>query len=202
MHITWHGLSAIKLQSSNATMLINPYQDDFGLTMPKLKVDIAVTTDPANQLTNNLQRLQGSPRTVENPGEYEMNEVFIYGVPAAGQRTLYVIEAEGIRLGHPGTAPLSLTDRQLEIFEGVDILFLPLMSDDKKVISEMISRVEPRIIIPIQYKTPKVKGVKLGELDHFTKEMGLKNVTAEKKLVIKAKDLPVENTEVVVLEVA
>ncbi|PIW37392.1 MAG: hypothetical protein COW24_00450 [Candidatus Kerfeldbacteria bacterium CG15_BIG_FIL_POST_REV_8_21_14_020_45_12] len=201
MHITWHGLSAVKLQTSSATMLINPFQDSYGITMPKLKVDIAATTNATDDMVNNLARLQGDPQIVENPGEYEINGVFIYGIPASGGRTLYVIEAEGIRVGHPGVSPLSLTDAQLEIFEGVDILLLPLMTDDKKAVSDMISRVEPRIVIPIQYVTPKVTA-KLGELDHFMKEMGSKSKTPDKKLVIKAKDLPVENTEVIILEVA
>lgn len=205
MHITWHGLSCVKLQthgrSEDAQLLINPYQDSTGLQMPKLKIDIAAVTDPTNEWCNNTDRLQGEPFLITHPGEYEVKEIFIYGVPDINNRVLYVIEAEGIKLGHLNTELKELTEEQLKLIEGVDVLFLPLTTENPKLYSSVVSQVEPRIVIPILYHTPKVKA-KLNTIDAFLKEFGAKNVQPENKIILKQKDLPVDETKVVVLNVA
>ena len=67
--------------------------------------------------------------------------------------------------------------------------------------STLISHIEPRVIIPIQYETPKVK-VKLEPLAAFAKEMGLTLPKAESKVILKEKQLPAEETQIIVLDVA
>lgn len=198
MHITWHGLHCIKLQTDTATLLIDPYQDSVGNTMPKLKVDIAASSNMDDVESNNVERLQGDPKKILGPGEYEISNVFTYGIPYH-QRTLYVVDTEGITLGHPGNALPTLTDAQLELFEGIDVLFLPITGSDAKKRAEFISQVEPRIIIPMHYQTPKMK-VKLDSLDVFAKEMGIQNSAGEKKVIVKKNTLPVEETQVVILQ--
>lgn len=201
MHIYWHGLSCVRLQTQEAVLLINPYQDSVGIKMPSLKVDIAATTNPNNDQANNISRLQGEPRVIDNPGEYEVSGMFIYGVPQTDSRTMYVIDAEGMKIGHPGIEPPEMTDDQLKQFEGVDILFLPLTCESSKICSRLVSQIQPRIVIPIQYKTPKVK-LKLNTLDGFAKEMGVKDASGEKKVILKQKDLPNEETRTIILSPA
>lgn len=198
MHITWHGLTCIKIQTAAGSVLINPYADSVGLTMPKLKVDIVAITDQKNEQANNWGRLSGEPFLITNPGEYEKNDVMIYGVKVNGQ-TLFVLEAENIVLGHLGLWDNVLTDAHLEFFEGVDVLFLPISTMNAKTRAVIISQIEPRVIIPLQYKIPKVK-IKQEPLDAFAKEMGIKNITGEEKIILKAKNLPIEETLTMVLK--
>lgn len=197
MHIYWHGLSCVKLQVGDINVIINPYQNETGLSMPKLKVDIVATTDLENPETNNIDRLQGDPVIVQNAGEYEIHGVFFYGTQAANGQTMYAIEAEGMRLAHLGTEPVELTTADLELFEGVDILFIPV-TGDKKLIGKLISHIEPRVIIPIQYATKGVK-TKLDSLDAFEKEMGVKLPQPESKIILKEKQLPAEETQIIIL---
>jgi L-ascorbate metabolism protein UlaG (beta-lactamase superfamily) len=199
MHITWHGLSCIKLQTQDALLLINPYQDSVGISMPKLKVDILLSSNMADDQCNNLDRLQGEPFLITTPGEYEVKNMFVYGTPDEARGTLFMVEAEGIKVGHLGTSPLPLTSEQLELFEGVDVLFLPLSGGEEKQRAELVSQIEPRVIIPIQYTTPKVT-VALETVNAFAKEMGVSDTTGEKKIIVKEKDLPVEETRVMVLQ--
>jgi L-ascorbate metabolism protein UlaG (beta-lactamase superfamily) len=200
MHIFWHGMSCVRLQTQSAMVLVNPYQDSVGAKMPALKVEIVASTDPENEQANNIDRLQGSPLVISNPGEYESKGVFFYGIPSGGSRSLFVISAEGMTIGHPGTVAQELSDAQLELFEGVDILFLPV-TGDKKAVSALLSQVEPRVVIPVQYATGKTKA-KLDPLAGFAKEMGIKDTAGEAKVILKQKDLPVENTQVIVLRAA
>lgn len=199
MHISWHGFSCVSLQTGDTTVLINPYQDTVGVQMPRLKAQIVAVTEPGSEQTNNAERIQGDPLVIETPGEYEIHGVFFYGIPHTSEQNLYVIEAEGLSVGHPGILSSPLSDAELELFEGVDVLFLPVSSINTKIRSEFISRVEPRIIIPIQYKTRSAK-IDLEEIDGFLKEMGVQNPPREKKLVVKEKNLPAEETAIIVLE--
>lgn len=200
MHITWHGLTCVRIQTAEAILLINPFGQNAGVSMPRLKVDIAATTDSANPLTNNIDRLQGDPFLVTAPGEYEVKNIFIYGVahPENPAQTLFVIEAEGITLGHLGVTDATLQEKELGYFEGVDVLLLPITNTTTKSRAELISKIEPRLIIPIHYKTKGMKAA-LEPVEPFLKEMGVKQTEPEKKLILKSRQLPAEETQVVLL---
>lgn len=204
MHISWHGLTCVKLQTPTATILINPFQDSGALKMPSLKVDIAASTNLADELANNTERLQGDPTRITNPGEYEIAGAFVYGIPAGGEQSLFKVEAEGITVGHPGTTIKQLTEKQLERFEGVDVLFLPITGSDAKARAAFLSAVEPRIIIPIGYQPAKGKKAKekLDTIDVFAKEMNVKDATPEAKIIIKQNNLPIDGTQVHILDIA
>ena len=62
---------------------------------------------------------------------------------------------------------------------------------------EVISQVEPRIVIPMHYKVPGLK-LDIEGVDKFVKELGIKP-TNEEKLKINKKDLPQEDMELVIL---
>ncbi len=47
-----------------------------------------------------------------------------------GYNTTYVIEVEGLKIGHLGNIGHSLTDAQSEALEGVDILLAPVGGDE------------------------------------------------------------------------
>lgn len=64
---------------------------------------------------------------------------------------------------------------------------------------EVVSQIEPRIVIPMHYKTPGLK-IDLKAVDEFIKELGLKP-TYEEKLKISKKDLPAEEMELVILKI-
>lgn len=203
MHIYWHGFSCVKLETGTASLLINPYQDSVGLTMPKLKVDIVVSTDMENVECNNIDRLQGGPKQILGPGEYEIKDVFVYGVPH-GKKTLYMVEAEGLKLAHLDAVTEDLSDAQLELLEGVDVIFLPISGTVTKNLSTVVSQIEPRVIIPIQYAPAGLKTkAALDTIDAFAKEMGVKpNGDTEKKIIIKQKDLPVGEMQIKILGIA
>ena len=84
---------------------------------------------------------------------------------------------------------------------GTDILLIPVggtYTINAKTAVEIVSQIEPRIIIPMHYALPGLK-VKLDGVDKFIKEMGLKP-TYEDKLKITKKELPQEDVELVILK--
>lgn len=216
MHILWHGQSCFEIIASQQKgeqikIVIDPFSEDIGLSLPKLEADILLATHDHYD-HNNIKGVAGDPFLVQGPGEYERKDVFIQGIPSyhdekdgkeRGQNTIYTIEAEEMRLCHLGDfGQKELTSEQLEKIGDADILMVPVGGNftvDAKGAAKIISQIEPRIIIPMHYYLPKLK-VKIDGLDSFLKEMGQKSTEPQPKLLIKKKDLPEEETKVIVLQ--
>ena len=95
-----------------------------------------------------------------------------------------------------------MTNQQLELLVGTDILLIPVGGKytlDAKQAVEVISQVEPRIVVPMHYKLPGLNADVDG-VEKFIKEIGIKP-TEEERLKISKKDLPVEDMELVVMKI-
>lgn len=217
--IYWAGQSCFEISVSNskdheANIVIDPFDSDYvGLKLPSLSADIALVTHDHKD-HNNISGLKGEPFVISGPGEYEVKEVFVQGIPAfhddangkdKGKSTIYVFEAEGMRFCHLGDlGQKQLTDEQLEKIDGVDVLMIPVGGEGYTIssaeASKIISQIEPKIVIPMHYALPKLK-FKLDEVSKFLKTMGKPSVTPIDKLTIKQSALPKEGTtEVIVLQ--
>lgn len=197
MQIQWTGLASFRIQTSHAVIVTDPFADSVGITMPKLKADILLVSDQTNTLCNNTKRISGDGHTITGPGEYEIKQTFVYGVPV-NQTTLYIIEDDGMSIGFLGALDSGLTDEQLEKLEGVDILLLPVGLLSKEQRSILVSQIEPRVIIPYLYKQPGIKQ-SFEPVETFLKELGVKAVEPQEKYTIKEKDLPQDDTTTVIL---
>jgi L-ascorbate metabolism protein UlaG (beta-lactamase superfamily) len=199
MHLTWHGFSCIKLQTTTAIVLIDPFQDQGSVHCPKLKADIVVSTDNNDVLANNIDRISGNPFQVTAPGEYEIQGVFLYGIPTSGG-TCIMLEAEGLKVAHLGTTAPVLSDQELERLEGVDVLLLPVSGGSSKQLSTLISQIQPRLLVPIQFRPSDAKQpADLDVIDGFIKDLGVKDPTPQPKFIVKSNQLPVGEMQTVIL---
>lgn len=214
MTITWHGLSCFSIRTKigsapEATVVIDPYDNETGLRFPRtLEADIvAVSEDQAH--ANNVAGVVGKPFIIREAGEYEIKDVFMYGILApradskkgAAPRLLFQLVSEGITVAHLGALDRPLTDAELAPFERVDVLLLPVGGGevlDAKKASEIISQIEPRIVVPMFYSLPNLK-MKLDPVQKFLKEIGTAAAEELPRLKISRKDLPEEDLEVKVL---
>lgn len=217
MQIEWFGQACLKIQTKpgsngEVTVIFDPYDPKIGLKMPHVTADIlAITHDHYDH--NYKAGVGGDYFLIDGPGEYEVKQTFIYGISGwhdnnngadRGPITMYVLESEGILVAHLGDiGQHELTTIQLEQLEGVDILVIPvggIYTVDAKQAVNIINQIEPRIVIPIHYQLPGKAGAKLDGVDKFLKEMGIKNPETTDKFKISKKDLPSEETKVVVLK--
>jgi L-ascorbate metabolism protein UlaG (beta-lactamase superfamily) len=209
MIISWLGHSAFKIQDKDVTLVIDPY-DKIGLKMPKIQADILLITHE-HEDHNNIEAIKGEPFLIKGPGEYEVKNIFIYGITLdhdnkngaeRGKLTAYLMEIEGIKVAHlSDIGQDSLTDEQMELFEGVDILLIPVGGEytiNGAGAVKIISQIQPRIVIPMHYKIPGVN-LKLETVDKFLKEFGVAAPEKLDKLKISKKDLPQEETKVIIL---
>lgn len=210
MYITWLGQSCFKLQdkigSDGITVITDPYDDKIGLKMPRIEANI-VTISHDHDGHNNLGAIKGNPFVIDCAGEYETKGVAVEGVAVGhggegknNKVIAYRIDMEDITIVHLGDLGEALTAKQLESLVGTDILLIPVGGkytlDAKKAV-EVISQIEPRIVIPMHYQIPGLK-TDIEGVDKFIKELGI-NPRREEKLKISKKDLPQEDTELVIL---
>ena len=193
-------------------LTIDPYGKEIGLTPPRFKTDMVLMTHE-HMDHNNVSSIPGEPFVVRGPGDYEIKEVAITGIPTfhdksqgkeRGRNTVYVIEMEEMRLVHLGDFGESeIRPETLEAIGEVDILFIPVggtYTIDAETAAEVVAAIEPKIVIPMHYAIPGLK-VKLDGASDFLKEMGVKTQSAEERLTIKKKVLSEsESTRVVVLK--
>ncbi|PKL72652.1 lactamase [Candidatus Kuenenbacteria bacterium HGW-Kuenenbacteria-1] len=214
MEITWLGHSCFKIQDKNITLITDPFDSQTGLKpLIKLKANI-VTVSHDHLDHNNIKVVSGieeePPFIVSSPGEYEIKNVFIYGIPSfhdedkgkqRGLNTIFLIKMSEITIAHLGDLGHILSDEQLEKIEKVDILLIPVggtFTIDAKKAKQVINQIEPKIIIPMHYKVPEFKE-NLDEIDNFYQEMGIEKSQLINKLKISKKDL-ISQTEMRVVE--
>lgn len=210
MHITSFGNSFIKLnikspQIGDSVLFIDPFATkNWGMRQPKMEADLVLLTDPKISQGMSLPK---EAVVLSEPGEYEHREVFALGISSNGPEeknplTYYLIEAEGMTLVHLGSARQSnVSDEKRESLEGADILFIPVGGKDcltGKQAAALVQQLEPRLVVPICYKHKGAK-TNLNDEKEFLKEMGNPKVEETTKFSIKKKDLPSEETKIVLI---
>lgn len=212
MVITWYGQACFKIQSGETVLFTDPFSREIGLTPPRGQAHI-VTVSHQHFDHNNCDALSGEPLIISGPGEYETKGVSVKGLLSfhddkegkeRGMNTIYVIEMESIKICHLGDlGQKKLTDQQLEEIDEVDILMIPVgggFTIDGEEAGDIVNQIEPRIVIPMHYKIPGLN-LKFEGVDVFLKEMGQAKKEAVDKLTIKKKDLPEEETQIVVMKI-
>lgn len=211
MKITWYGHSCFKVVTKNATIITDPFSKDIGLKPPRCEADI-ITVSHDHYDHNNTSILRGSPFIINGPGEYELKEVIIQGIGSfhdtkegkeRGLNTIFSIEAEALKICHLGDlGQKELTSKQIEKLGEVDILMIPvggIYTIDSEKARAVINQIEPKIVIPMHYKIPKLN-IKLDKVDNFLKEVGIKEEVVD-QLMIKKKDLLKEEIKVIVMKI-
>jgi L-ascorbate metabolism protein UlaG (beta-lactamase superfamily) len=215
MIITWQGHSCFKIQdkmgTDGVTLVTDPFDKETGLKVPNFEADI-VTVSHDHHDHNNVSALRGTPFVIECAGEYDYKGILVEGIDSfhdekkgeeRGGNIIYRIEVDDISVAHLGDLGTVLDNTQLEKLVGTDVLLIPVGGkytlDAKKAV-EVISQIEPRIVIPMHYKTDGLKIDDLDSIDKFIKEIGL-TPSYEEKLKISKKDLPVEDMELVILSI-
>lgn len=213
--ITWAGQSCFQIAVSNskdhsAQIVIDPFDEKIGLKTPRFPADILLISHNHPD-HDNKKIVRGEPFLIDGPGEFEVKEVFIKGIPSfhddsqgkeRGRNTIYTIEAEGMKFCHLGDLGQSeLTDEQLEEIGSVDVLMIPVggvYTISSQEASKIISQIEPKIVIPMHYQLPHLT-LKLDDVKKFLKVMGKNSIVPQEKFQVKQNTLSKEGMEIVIL---
>lgn len=209
MEITWYGHSCFRLSERGmANVVTDPFDHTTtGYGALKLRADIVTISHDAPG-HNYVAGVKGAKHVLTGPGEFEIGGVFITAVQTNGQKkkadephnTLYVFDYDGLTIAHLGDLRRVPTQTEVEALGTVDIALVPVgggggLTAAKAV--EVVSLLEPGIVIPMHYGTPASK-LKLAPVSKFLKEMGAGEVKPEATLKITRGAVPAE-TRVVLL---
>ncbi len=209
MEITWLGHSCFRIKGRQATVITDPYSPSLGYSLAEPKADI-VTVSHQHEGHSYVQGVDGDPRAVVGPGEYEIKSILIIGIPTfhdnvmgakRGKNTIYVMEVDEIAVCHLGDLGHVLTDDQVEELGEVDVLLLPVggvSTVNAATAAEIVRQLEPRVVVPMHYKTPELKW-ELEPSERFLKEIGAKQVDAQPKLTFTRTNLP-DGTNIFLLD--
>lgn len=201
MHISWLGTTGIRLQTKpvdqDVVVVIDPYQPAEGSFPRSITPQVVLySRGRANSIT-----VSGSPFILDTPGECDVSSILVTAIPADEDGTvMFRIDAEGLSLAHLGLARKPLTEKQREVLGNVDVLFVPVggaPSYDAEAAIKIVNDLEPRVVIPMFFQSDN--DPKVAPVDKFLKEMGIAAQKSETKVILKKKDLPTEDTQVMVL---
>lgn len=212
MEITWYGHSCFRLaERSMSTVVTDPYDYTVaGYEALKLKADI-VTISHDSPGHNYVSAVKGDPKIITGAGEYEIGEVFITGIQTDGigkknegeiRNTLYTFDYYGLVVAHLGDMTHVPTQAEVEALGPVHIALVPVGAGgslNAAKAAEVISLLEPSIVIPMHFATEHSKPDNLESLLKFTKEMGLTTIESLPSLKVTLSSLP-EETHVYTLE--
>src|SRR2546427_5907752 len=211
MEISWQGHACFQLRGKHVTLVTDPFSPQQG-DSPRLgKINATIVTVSHNHPGHNyVAGVGGNPRVVHGPGEYEISDVLITGVASYhddkhgrefGRNTIYVIHMDDLVICHLGDLGHTLQEAQLEEVADADVLLIPIGGQhtiNAAQAAEVISQVEPHIVIPMHY-SPSI-GDAPNPLDKFCREMGIEALNPQPKLSITRSALPAE-TQVVILSI-
>tara|TARA_Y100000588_G_scaffold306025_1_gene329546 strand:+ start:17 stop:652 length:636 start_codon:yes stop_codon:yes gene_type:complete len=204
MEINWLGHSSVSINSRDLILITDPFDSSEGTFMTPQKADI-VTVSHDDIKHSSVESISGEPRIIDGPGEYEINNFYITGLGTAFNtdqnaprqiNTVYTIKAEGLALCHIGSLAQKLSPSQIDQIGQIDILFTPVTpaeDEDNTTVTETITSLQPRIVIPIQYSL----GASTEDLpnpDKFFDAIGATEKVPQNRLVVTETNLPAETT--------
>jgi L-ascorbate metabolism protein UlaG (beta-lactamase superfamily) len=224
VHIEWHGQSAFRLTSSDATVAIDPFADMSGLAARGLRFEYPAIADLTAALLlvthehaddNGVDVVGGDPAILRSTAGRLPSPIGEVTAVASehdesagterGPNTIFVFELEGVRVCHFGDfgdfGQRLLRDEQAEAIGRVDLLFVPVgggPTAGARQAAAIVDRLSPRRVVPMHYRTPRIGF--LEPADAFLELMT--DVEGLPESVFETATLPVADGPVVVVPAA
>jgi L-ascorbate metabolism protein UlaG (beta-lactamase superfamily) len=214
MEITYLGHSSFKIRGKSTIVVTDPFNPEFvGFKFPKTEADI-VTVSHNHPDHCFVSVVEGGPLVIDQPGEYEVKGVSIFGYSSfhdlkkgaeRGKNNIFLIEIDDLRICHLGDLGEGLSSELIEEIGVADIVCIPVgggvtLNPDEA--TELISQIEPSIVLPMHFKAPGINEKTFGDLK--TREDFMVKIQSEDKIVLDkltiTKDKLPEETKVILLE--
>lgn len=179
--IEYKGANAVVFTTKKTRIVFDPKVSLAGGKDVPVADDVEVVTEDRFVVE------KGSPRLLfRGPGEYEVGEVSIKGVPAqrhidteeqAKQATIYRVVIGDIRMAVIGNVAPKLDEVQLEELGVVDLVIIPVGGGgytlDATDASTIVRQIEPRAVVPVHYADSSLRyEVPQEDIEVFVKELG------------------------------
>ena len=208
MDINWYGFSCFRLRERGVTAICDPLsRKATGIQLPRIRADIVTISSGSSALAEGTDGVSGEPKILRGPGDYEVKQVLVTGLPTSqnGTRNVaFFLDFAGLTVGHLGELGQVPASAGGEELGDIDVLLAPVSGPhvpDVSRIAEVISQLDPRIVVPMQYSDEGIRSEQsesLEPVDRFLKELGISDPEVTDTLRLTKSGLP-EETQVVLL---
>ncbi len=208
MEISACGYTCFRITERGYTsVLTDPWLAAGSLADSRWKTDLATLS--RRRSGAQLEGLPAPGYLITGPGEYEIGELFVTGIPLHGHdaekdrlldNVAYHFEyPNNLKLLHLGGLRRRLEQADIEQLDQVNALLLPLASDvmSGDEMADLIKMIEPNVVVPMQPPGASAKDYEAA-LDGFVKAMGSGSHTPQESLRLTPSNMP-EPTQVALL---
>ncbi len=178
----------------NVRALVGAFLSKEDKLKPSAPYDVIISSE-AEKKPKGFSKVKKNPFLVNSPGEYEIGGLLIHSF-AENAGLIHILQLEQQRVVYVNELENEeLKPKQLERIGEVDVLIVALGSDKmtpQKAV-DLISSLEPKLVIPFNYKKKELKS--------FLKSLGVENPDKEESnFTLKKKDLKEEGINVKIIE--
>lgn len=188
MQIKWYGHASFRITSEDGLSIVtDPYTPEkCGYKAYSEEVDLVIMSSDNDSFHCRGDLIPGSPMIINaldiarQGGSRTEQGITFKAIEAMeahdhrnnhpDQNAMYRFEVDGVAFGHLGDVGNPLSDVQLAFFEGIDVLLAlvggqpTIALDDLKTV---IDHSQPRVIIPMHFRTLRYKPRNLLWIHHF-----------------------------------
>ena len=153
------------LTESGTAIVTDPYDAACGYPVTPVAAD-AVLVSHHHSDHDAVEHVTGHPRVIDTEGVHTLEPgLRVTGIRAfhddaggsrRGETLLFLIETEGLRVAHLGDLGDGLTEEQIRLLKGIDVLMIPtggFYTIDAKKARDIAESLAAGIIIPMHYRT-------------------------------------------------
>lgn len=183
MKITWFGQACFELVTADGTVIImDPYHPMVGYAAHPRPAGI-VTISHEHGDHNFTGWLEGTPEIIRGTGSNAVKGIHVTGLPSfhdensgaqRGLNTIFVIEADGLRLCHLGDLGHEPDSAVLTQIDSPDVLFIPVggfYTIDAGQAASIAKQIGARLTIPMHFATG-VKETPIAPVEAFETAAG------------------------------
>ena len=202
MKITWLGHASFLIENkAGVKILTDPYDNTVGYDPIDIQPDIITVSH--QHFDHNATSPFTGVKIVSNPDKTSINGVDIQGIAtfhdkeegaARGKNIIFIISTDGLSIAHFGD--LGTMDIDYSLLTHIDIAFAPVggtFTIDAKEATQLLTELNPKIFIPMHFKTNKLKfdiagvepfiaGKDYQQLDYL--DVDNENISGFKKVVV------------------
>ena len=164
---------------SGFRIVTDPYDASTGYPVQEIEAD-GVLVSHHHHDHDAVENVSGHPQIIDFAGVHTFAPgIRVTGILSdhddaqgakRGKNLIFLLEAEGLRAAHLGDLGCLLDASQLEALGQVDLLMIPVggfYTIDAAQAKEVVSQIDPRITVPMHYRTDYNAGWPIGPVDDF-----------------------------------
>jgi L-ascorbate metabolism protein UlaG (beta-lactamase superfamily) len=214
MKVKWLGHASFLITADDGTRIItDPYITGNGLSYGEIKESADIVTVSHDHFDhNNVTSVGGNPRVVNDPSSTDIKGIKFRGIPTyhddnqgkdRGNNIIFIMGVDGVTVCHLGDLGHPLSSQQVADIGRVDVVLIPVggfFTIDARVATEVCSKLNPGVVIPMHFKNDRCD-FPIGDVEDFLRDKKAVIRADATEAEFKAGELP-DSTEIVVLDPA